>query len=266
MASSERHGDEPASATETTGAGEALVKPPNKLSQNVTGGERPARRVPGSRVSASERARMLQDARNIDFPAALRGYDRSSVDRYVEEVTRLIAELEISSSPESAVRHALEEVSEETRDLLQRAHQTADEITVRSRARATERLEEAEREAAELRQEVQREVANLREAADRDVAKLRQAATDDAEKLRMTAARDAEEARAAARREADQVMDAAESRAQELSHSAETIWRDRRRLIEDVKAVGEQLVSIGEAESKRFPRFGEPVTPETVRG
>jgi hypothetical protein len=61
-------------------------------------------------------------------------------------------------------------------------------------------------------------------------------------------------------------MDAAESRAQELSHSAETIWRDRRRLIEDVKAVGEQLVSIGEAESKRFPRFAEPVTPETVRG
>jgi hypothetical protein len=51
------------------------------------------------------------------------------VDRYVQEVNRLIAELEISGSPDSAIRAALEEVSEETRGLLQRAHETADEIT-----------------------------------------------------------------------------------------------------------------------------------------
>jgi hypothetical protein len=46
-------------------------------------------------------------------------------------------------------------------------------------------------------------------------------------------------------------------RARELARSAETIWRERRRLIEDMRAVGEQLVAIGEAESRRFPRFGE---------
>jgi hypothetical protein len=28
-------------------------------------------------------------------------------------------------------------------------------------------------------------------------------------------------------------------------------------LIDDMRAVGEQLVAIGEAEGKRFPRFGE---------
>ena len=39
--------------------------------------------------------------------------------------------------------------------------------------------------------------------------------------------------------------------------SAETIWRERRRLVEDMRAVGEQLVAIGETEAKRFPRFGE---------
>jgi hypothetical protein len=35
------------------------------------------------------------------------------------------------------------------------------------------------------------------------------------------------------------------------------VWRERRRLIEDMRAVGEQLVAIGETEGKRFPRFGE---------
>ena len=46
-------------------------------------------------------------------------------------------------------------------------------------------------------------------------------------------------------------------RARELARSAETVWRERRRLIEDMRAVGEQLVAIGETEGKRFPRFGE---------
>ncbi len=115
-----------------------------------TEGERPVARFRGSGASAAERNRMLKDVRNIEFPVSLRGYDRAAVDRYVEQVNRLIAELEISSSPESAVRHALEEVSEETGSLLQRAHETADEITARSRARADARLEQAEREAQEL--------------------------------------------------------------------------------------------------------------------
>ncbi len=62
---------------------------------------------------------------------------------------------------------------------------------------------------------------------------------------------------AAARRDADEMRESAEIRARELARSAETIWRERRRLIEDMRAVGEQLVAIGETEGKRFPRFGE---------
>ena len=98
----------------------------------TTGADRPARRFPSSRVSRAERDRMLKEARGKKFAVAVRGYDRGAVDRYVEQVNRLLAELEISSSPEAAVRHALDEVSEETRELLQRAHQTAEEITARS--------------------------------------------------------------------------------------------------------------------------------------
>ena len=98
-----------------------------------------------------ERVQLREELRDVHFPVALRGYDRAAVDRYVQQVNRLIAELEISQSPESAIRAALDEVSEETRGLLQRAHETADEITARSHAAADERLEQAEREAEALR-------------------------------------------------------------------------------------------------------------------
>ena len=137
--------------------------------------DRPGRRFGASRVlSAADRDRILQDARAVEFSAALRGYDREQVDRYVEKMSRLITELEMSSSPEAAVRHALDEVSEETRDILQRAHQTADEITARSRSRADDRLQTAEREAQELREAAERQADEMREAAARDVSELRE--------------------------------------------------------------------------------------------
>jgi cell division septum initiation protein DivIVA len=238
-----------------------------------------ARHFPSSRVSRSERDRMVEEARGVRFPIALRGYERVSVDRYVEQVNRLIAELEISASPESAVRHALHEVGEETRDLLQRAHQTADEITARSRAQADDRLQQAEREAQEAREATlrdteqsraaaqhdaqqvrdtaEREAAALREAATREVAELREKAARETQQWRAEARRDADELLVTARREAEEMVEAAESRAGELERNTETVWRERRRLIEDIRTVGEQLVIIGEAEAKRFPRVAE---------
>ena len=106
--------------------------------------------------------RAAHAARDVDFPMALRGYDRSAVDRYVVEVNQAIAELEISSSPQSAIRHALEQVSEETSGLLQRAHETADEITERSRAQADDRLQRAQTEADDARESAARDVEKIR--------------------------------------------------------------------------------------------------------
>jgi hypothetical protein len=64
--------------------------------------------------------------------------------------------------------------------------------------------------------------------------------------------------RTAARTDANEMLDVAETRTRELARSAEKVWRERRRLIEDMRAVGDQLVAIGEAEAaKRFARFGE---------
>lgn len=233
----------------------------------------------------AERDRIISQAREIRFPIGIRGYERAHVDRYVEQVNRLIAELEISSSPEAAVRHALDEVSEETRDLLQRAHQTADDILTRARAKAEDMVAQAQREAERMREfaereskrtsdaaahesqklvgTAQRETADLREAAARDASGLRESAERDAAEMRQAAERDSKEARAEAKREADalrssaqrdarEMLHAAETRARELALSAETIWRERRRLLEDVQGIGQQLAAMGEAESKRF--------------
>src|SRR5919199_1701272 len=183
MASSQISGNDSDSAPETTVAPEAQET------------DRPVRRFPTTRVTAAERDRMLEKARGVKFPTAVRGYDRAAVDRYVQEVNRLIAELEISASPEAAVRHALDEVSEETRELLQRAHETAEDITMRSRAKADDRLQQAEREAQEVREATQHEAEQTREAAQREAQQLRESAQREAAELRATATRDVAELR-----------------------------------------------------------------------
>ncbi len=290
MARSDIRGSEPGKRQETSISPEVETQAAELVAGRAKEEERP-RRFGASRVlTAADRDRILKDARSVEFPVGLRGYDRTAVDRYVERINRLITELEMSSSPEAAVRHALDEVSEETRDILQRAHETADDITARSRAKADDRVQKAEQESreiledaegkaaqirdgaqqevgqlreaaehetSEVRETTQREVVELRDTAAREVAETREAAASESQRMRASAQREAEELRATARRDAEEMLESAETRARELARSAEAIWRERRRLIEDMRAVGEQLVAIGETESKRFPRFGE---------
>jgi DivIVA domain-containing protein len=112
-------------------------------------------------TSHADQDRMVEEIRSISFPTAMRGYDRDAVDAYVERVNRLIAELEISRSPEAAVKAAVAQVSEETRSILERAHETAEEITSRSRAQADDRVQAAEQEAAKIREAAERRVYEL---------------------------------------------------------------------------------------------------------
>jgi cell division initiation protein len=87
------------------------------------------------------------------FPIVMRGYDRAAVDAFVQEVLALVRDLEGRQSEESVVQRKLEEVGEETAGILQRAHETADEIAARSRSQAEGRLQRAEREAELVRQQ-----------------------------------------------------------------------------------------------------------------
>ena len=323
MAGSEMREDDGSRAVEdevTRYADQASVEV--STAQAAEGGpERPwVRRLGGYRTSnEADRARLIKQARETEFPIAVRGYARTAVDRYVMEVNRLIAELEMTSSPEAAVRRALEEVSEETRGLLERAHQTAEDIAARSRMKADDRLRQAEEEAAalrraaqedaegtreagqrdadgtreaaqreadsmreaaqrearELRAAAQHESANLREMATREVTELRETATGEMTELREMATREAQQTRAAAkqaadrllidaRREAEELLDAAETRARELAQNAEAIWRERRRLVDDMRAIGEQLSAVGEAEAKRFPTLNDAIPGAAV--
>jgi DivIVA domain-containing protein len=90
---------------------------------------------------------------NREFPLAVRGYDRHAVDAFVQEVLELVSDLEGRQTRETVVQRALDEVGEETAGILQRAHETADEIAARSRSQAEGRIQRAEREADMLRQQ-----------------------------------------------------------------------------------------------------------------
>ena len=124
----------------------------------------------------------IASLRDASFPIALRGYDRDAVDGYVQEVNRVIAELQVGRSPQSAIRHALDQVSEETKGILERAHETADEITARSRSQADDRVQWAEREAREAIASATERVHDLEADAER-VWEERQSLIDDVKRI-----------------------------------------------------------------------------------
>jgi cell division septum initiation protein DivIVA len=98
-------------------------------------------------ASASERLR------EVHFPMVVRGYHRQTVDVFIAELLELVEDLESHQTREGVVQKALGELGEETAGILQRAHETADDITARSRAQADARLQRAEREAEILRRD-----------------------------------------------------------------------------------------------------------------
>jgi len=104
---------------------------------------------------------------DVEFPVALRGYDRLAVDAYVKRTSQLVAELQSTRSPEAAVRRALERVGEEVSGILQRAHDAAAQITSQSRIEAEDRLERARVEADEITGGARQRIKDLDSDADR---------------------------------------------------------------------------------------------------
>jgi DivIVA domain-containing protein len=94
-----------------------------------------------------------QQLREATFPMVMRGYDRHAVDQLMDELLAAVEDLESRQTREGVVQKAIDELGEETAGILQRAHETADDITSRSRAQADARLQRAEREAEILRRD-----------------------------------------------------------------------------------------------------------------
>ena len=190
--------------------------------------QRPQTAAGAHAVSASELPPHPPDVRDeevaeilaTDFPIALRGYDRAAVDHYHQRVSRVIAELQAGRSPQSAVRYALEQVSEETRAILQQAHDTADSITTKSRRESSERMETAERESAQMLADAERDAAQMRAEAEREAAELRAAA---------------------------------ERRVREAEDDVAAIWQERERLIEDAREIASRLAEVADAAAEREP-------------
>jgi DivIVA domain-containing protein len=109
----------------------------------------------------------VPEVSDVAFPLVLRGYDRDSVDAYVQRTSQLVAELQAIRSPEAAVRRALERVGEEVSGILQRAHETGSRITAQSRSEAEDRLETARREAAQIIESAAERVRELDAETDR---------------------------------------------------------------------------------------------------
>jgi DivIVA domain-containing protein len=191
-----------------------------------------------SRVPDAE----IAELRDIRFATGMRGYDRDEVDRYVSRVNQLIAELQITAAPESAIRHALDQVADETKGVLERAHETADEITRRSRSQADDRVQHAEQEAHQLH-----------EASEQEARQLRESAAHEAREVREAAAREAREVREAAQREARQVREAAEARVAELEADARGLLEERARLVAELRELVRRLDEFADAAAARYP-------------
>jgi DivIVA domain-containing protein len=170
------------------------------------------------------------DIRDVSFPTVVRGYDRREVDAYVERVNRVIAELEISRSPQSAIKHALDRVGEQTSGVLQRAREVADELTATALAEAEHATSRATVEAEEILEKAQMQAHHLRGQSKEE----------------------AEEIVARARAEAAESLERAEEQARTLQHSAEGRLRalqadieasadTRRKVLEELRRTAAEL-------------------------
>jgi DivIVA domain-containing protein len=223
--------------------------------------------------SSEPRPDMPEDILNARFPVAVRGYERGAVDAYRKRVSRVVAELKMSASPQATVRHALDQAGQQVHGLLQSARETAEEITASARREAEESTARAKAEAAELvvhasaeadrvRAEANELIANTRAEADALAAKGKA----EADEIRASARAEAENIIAGSRREADErrkqleeglalLRDEAETRMREIQANTEAAWEERRQLLDDIRSLAGGLGDLADAAGARLPHL-----------
>jgi vacuolar-type H+-ATPase subunit H len=117
-------------------------------------------------------------AAGIDFPVVLRGYDRVAVDVYVKRTSQLVADLQAMRSPEAAMRRVTERMGERISGIIQRAYDTAAQITAEARAEAKDMLAVARQEAAQVVAGGERRLKDLDDDTDRIWAERRRIVAD----------------------------------------------------------------------------------------
>jgi DivIVA domain-containing protein len=242
--------------------------------QKDQAGTESSAKAPESAGSFSERELRVHvpaEVRDVSFPHAVRGYDRAAVDAYVKRVNHLIAELQMSRSPRTAVRHALDRATEEVSGILQRAQETAEEITSSARREAEEGATRTGARAAKILVDASDTADRMRAEADAVLAKARA----EAEKTLATAKAEAEKALATARAEAEEILtrsrteggerlqrsakeiavlrELAETRMRDLQADTETVWEERRELLDHMRGMAARLAEMASEAAARFP-------------
>jgi DivIVA domain-containing protein len=208
---------------------------------------------------------------NVSFPPAVRGYDRHAVDAHLERVNRLIAEIKVSASPRAAVRHALEQTEQQVTGLLERARETADEITTSAhreaeteaegiRTKAAELLVNANAEADASKTEADKLLADSKTEAESLLANARAEAEDillrsrlEAENTVKRAQTQADERLQQLQAELASLRDQTEARMREFQADTAAVWDQRRQVLEEIRGMASRLVDLADAAAGREP-------------
>jgi DivIVA domain-containing protein len=193
-----------------------------------------------------------EELRNVSFPLALRGYDRDAVEAYVRRVNRVIAELEVTRSPQAAVRHAVERVGEQTKTILDEARESAEKITNTAQAEADEIVAQAKGKAADLVVAAGTEADRVRTESEELVAR----AKAQAEEIVAGAKANAEQRRLESEREFTELQERAEARMRELEADTATLWDRRHELLGDIDRMADQLHEAAREAVGRFAHAG----------
>jgi DivIVA domain-containing protein len=214
---------------------------------------------------------------NVTFPAAVRGYDRGAVDGYVKRVNRVIAEVKVSASPRAAVRHALRQTEQEVAGLLERARETADQVTTSAlreaeteaegiRAKAAELLVNANAEAEATKAESEKLLADTKAEAKVLLEKARAEAEDVLVRSRLEAENTVAGAQTAAderlrqlEAELSSLQDQTETRMREFQADTSAVWEQRQHLLDDIRKTASVLVDLADAAA-----VTEPVEPDLL--
>jgi DivIVA domain-containing protein len=177
------------------------------------------------------------EIRNPSFAVGVRGYDRAAVEAYVQRVNRVIAELEVSRSPQAAVRHALDRVGQQTIAVLQEARESADRLMTAAREEAEEGRARAKEEAANLVVNASADADRTRVEAEQLLSSTREKASQMLEDARAEAAQRLQEAEAELARRREQ----AEAQLREIQADTERVLVQRHELVDDVHAMATRL-------------------------
>jgi DivIVA domain-containing protein len=195
------------------------------------------------------------EIRDVSFSSVIRGYDRGQVDAYVEQVNRVIAELEISRSPQSAIKHALDRVGEQTSGVLQRAREVADELTATALAEAEHATRRASVEADEILEKAQMQAHQLRAQS-----------KEEAEEILARARAEAAESVERTEEQVRTVQEGAEGRLRALQADIESSAAKRRKLLEELQRTASELDefasgAIEQPKGEEDPGSGSPQPP-----